>query len=99
MRFLIDTNLPKALGSWIEEKGHIAEHVLSLGIAQAKDSDLWTRAAGINATIVSKDEDFADMVRRTPNGPCVLWLHTGNGTTNSLLHLLTPLWPAIVARV
>jgi predicted nuclease of predicted toxin-antitoxin system len=99
MRFLIDTNLPSALGSWIADQGHTAEHVLALGIAQAKDSAIWAAASETNAIIVSKDEDFADMVRRTQHGPCVLWLRTGNGTTASLLRLLAPIWPAVEMRL
>ncbi|HWA21999.1 MAG TPA: DUF5615 family PIN-like protein [Caulobacterales bacterium] len=95
MRFLIDTNLPKALGSWIAQRGHIAEHVLDLGMAQATDAALWETSA----VIVSKDEDFADLVRRSEYGPSVLWLRTGNGTTNDLLKLLGPLWLLIEARL
>lgn len=99
MLFLVDTNLPKALAAWIAARGHKAEHVLDLGLAQAKDSDLWRRASETDAVIVSKDEDFADLARQPQTGPCVLWLRTGNGTTRDVLRLLEPLWPAIELRL
>jgi len=81
MRFLVDTNLPKALASWVVAKGHACDHVLALGLAQAKDGDLWKLAMASGAVIVSKDQDFADRARLTSQGPCVLWVRTGNGTT------------------
>ena len=99
MRFVVDTNLPRALATWIVAKGHNAEHVLDIGLAQVKDAAVWIRASETGAVIVSKDEDFADLVRRTQTGPSVLWLHTGNGTTRDLLHLLDPLWPTIELRL
>ena len=99
MRFLIDANLPKALSHWINAKGHSCEHVLDLNLAQAKDSILWQRATETAAIIVSKDEDFADLARRSPDGPKVVWLRTGNGTRQDLLLFLEPLWNAIEAQL
>jgi predicted nuclease of predicted toxin-antitoxin system len=99
VRFLIDTNLPAALADWIAGKGHVCDHVLRIGMAQAKDVALWRRTEETGETIVSKDEDFADLVRRTATGPSVLWLRTGNGTTRDLLALLDPLWSRIEARL
>jgi predicted nuclease of predicted toxin-antitoxin system len=99
VRFLIDTNLPKALGHWINTKGHSSEHVLDLNLAQAKDNALWLRAEATDAVIVSKDEDFADLVRRSTEGPRVVWLRTGNGTRRDLLLFLEPLWSVIEARL
>jgi predicted nuclease of predicted toxin-antitoxin system len=51
------------------------------------------------AVIMTRDEDFADMVRRSPGGPAVIWLRTGNGTRADLLACLEPLWGSIEARL
>ncbi|MBP6013258.1 MAG: DUF5615 family PIN-like protein [Alphaproteobacteria bacterium] len=99
MRFLVDTNLPKALATWIAARGHIADHVLDLALAQANDKSIWQRAGEMGAVVVSKDEDFADLARRHPTAPGVVWLRTGNGTTKEVLALLEPIWPTIVARL
>lgn len=99
VRFLIDTNLPGSLCSWFTAKGHEAEHVLDVSLAQSKDSEIWRYAGETGAVIVSKDEDFAGMARRSERGPTVIWMHTGNGTTPSLLRLLDALWPLIDARL
>jgi predicted nuclease of predicted toxin-antitoxin system len=47
----------------------------------------------------AKDEDFADLVRRSTEGPKVVWLRTGNGTRRELLLFLEPLWNVIEARL
>lgn len=99
MRFLVDTNLPRALAHRIHSLGHSCEHVLDLGLAQANDREIWQRAAATGAVIVTKDEDFADRVRRTENGPAVVWIRTGNGTNRQLLAYLEPLWPKILMRL
>ncbi len=95
MRFLLDTNVPKALTGWIAAKGHDCEHVLDLALAQADDRELWRRALDTSAVIVSKDEDFAIMARAPQPGPCVIWLRTGNGTAQQLIAFMEPRWDAI----
>ncbi len=99
MRFLVDTNLPRALCGWLRARGHECTHVLDCGLAQSADTPIWRRAATERETIVSKDEDFADRVRRTAAGPAVLWLRTGNGTNRQLFAGLDPIWSSIEARL
>jgi predicted nuclease of predicted toxin-antitoxin system len=99
VRFLIDTNLPKSLCRWIASKGHEAEHVLDLGLGQADDADIWVQAQATGAVVISKDEDFPDMVRLGSAGPSVVWIRTGNGTTRQLLTYLETLWPHVEARL
>lgn len=99
MRFLVDTNLPRALKRWIATKGHDCEHVLDLALGQADDLDVWRYAAANGAVIVSKDEDFADLVRQSQAGPSVLWVRTGNGTNRQLISYFEPLWSMIGARL
>jgi predicted nuclease of predicted toxin-antitoxin system len=64
VRFLVDNQLPVALAGWLRDQGHEAEHVLDIQLAQAKDNPIWLHAIKVGAVIVTKDEDFADWVRR-----------------------------------
>jgi predicted nuclease of predicted toxin-antitoxin system len=41
VKFLVDAQLPPALARWIEEKGHVAEHVRDVGLASATDDAIW----------------------------------------------------------
>ncbi len=99
MRFLIDTNLPRALCSWLHVRGHACRHVLELNLARSADIEIWRVAASSGEIIVSKDEDFADLVLRTVAGPSVVWVRTGNGTNRQLMTYLVPLWPFIERRL
>ncbi len=69
MRFLVDNQLPPALASWLIQRGHHAEHVLHVNLAQAEDNPVWLYAQSHGAVLVSKDEDFAEWVRRGRPGP------------------------------
>lgn len=99
MRFLLDTNVPKGLTGWIAARGHESEHALDVQLAQELDPVVWRRALETGAVIVSKDEDFAVMVRASREGPSVVWLRTGNGTTRDLIAFLAPVWSGIEARL
>ncbi len=99
MRFLVDTQLPAALARWLREKGHQAEHVLDVNLAQSKDTPIWRYAQEHGAVIVTKDEDFAEWVRRGRPGPPVIWLRIGNSSTPNLLVWLEPLLPQIVRKL
>jgi len=97
--FLVDTQLPAALARWLREKGHQAEHVLDVNLAQSKDTPIWRYALERGAVIVSKDEDFAERVRRGRPGPAVVWLRIGNSSTRNLLIWLEPLLPLIIQKL
>lgn len=99
MRFLVDTQLPAALARWLREKGHQADHVLDVNLAQSKDTPIWQYAQERGAVIVTKDEDFAEWVRRGRPGPSVVWLRIGNSSTRNLLVWLEPLLPLIVQQL
>jgi predicted nuclease of predicted toxin-antitoxin system len=99
VRFLVDTQLPKALSLWLSEHGHKAEHVLDVSLGQSKDTPVWRYAQQNGAVIVTKDEDFAEWVRRGRPGPAVVWLRIGNSSKRALLAWLEPLMPAIVRQL
>ena len=99
MRFLVDTQLPASLARWLRDKGHQAEHVLDVNLAQSKDTAIWRYAEQNGAVIVTKDEDFAELVRCGCPGPAVAWLRLGNSSTRNLLAWLDPLLPLVVRKV
>jgi len=99
VRFLIDTQLPKALAAWLRDQGHHAEHVLEIGLAQSTDTILWRYAREHQAVIVTKDEDFAERVRRGRPGPQVVWLRMGNSPTEVLLQWVEGLLPIIMRQL
>jgi predicted nuclease of predicted toxin-antitoxin system len=99
VRFLVDAQLPPALVGLLREHGHVAEHVTEIGPADAPDSDLWKYALENDAVIVTKDEDFADMVAIGRDGPVVVWVRVGNTRGAALLVWFEPLIDHIVELV
>ena len=60
MNFLVDAQLPPGLARWLADQGHSAQHVNDVGLAGAEDFVIWNHALGVDAIIVTKDEDFAE---------------------------------------
>ena len=98
-RFVIDNQLPVALARWLAARGHVAEHALELNLAQAPDRLLWQYAAQHEATIVTKDEDFVQMVTLRPEQVSVVWLRLGNCRTSALLAVMESAIPAIETQL
>lgn len=99
MRFLVDAQLPPALVGLLREHGHTAEHVTEIGPADAPDRDIWRYALEHQSVIVTKDEDFADMVATGREAPVVVWIRTGNTRRAALLEWFDPLIGQIVEMV
>jgi predicted nuclease of predicted toxin-antitoxin system len=85
VRFLIDAQLPPALARYLESLGHEAVHVADIGMASARDRDIWERATTISAVLVSKDEDFVTMRALRTHGPALIWIRIGNATRRALI--------------
>jgi predicted nuclease of predicted toxin-antitoxin system len=99
VRFVVDNQLPAGLAAWLREQGHHAEHVLELGLAQSKDNPIWNYAVEHGAVLLTKDEDFAEWVRRGRRGPQVVWMRMGNTSNRALLERMTTALPLIVREL
>lgn len=97
MNFLIDAQLPPTFATWLIQQGHTAQHIEDVGLHNADDIVIWNYALTSGATIVTKDEDFAERTARTTSGPIIVWLRIGNATNRALLEWLEPRWPRIIA--
>ena len=96
IRFLVDAQLPPGLATRLTARGYPAEHVNRVRLGAAGDEAIWRHAQRIRATLVTKDEDFAALADRDPNGPQVLWIRIGNISNNALWRALEPLLDEIV---
>ncbi|GAB3142612.1 DUF5615 family PIN-like protein [Marisediminicola antarctica] len=96
MRFLIDAQLPPALARRLTEHGHIAEHVTDIGLGDAADLTLWTYAIEQGAVLVTKDEDFRDMLLLRGSPPTVVWVRAGNARRHALLEWFDPFIERVV---
>lgn len=99
MRFLIDAQLPPALARVLTEHGHVAEHGTDIGPGDAPDRALWRYALDHQAVVVTKDEDFAQMVAIEDDSPTVVWIRVGNTRRAALLAWFEPSIERIVSMV
>ena len=99
MRFLIDAQLPPALARLLVEHGHVAEHVTDIGPGNATDSWLWRYALEHGSVLITKDEDFRDMVVLRGSPPPVIWVRVGNTRRQALLIWFEPLIGRIVELI
>lgn len=93
MKFIVDNQLPRALARLIQsEFGAEAIHVTDVGLRDATDGELWAYASTNNSILISKDEDFVNMVLHTPTAPLV-WVRVGNCRRAIILDLFRRMWP------
>ncbi len=95
----MDAQLPPALCVFLSDRGHTAWHVVHLGCEKAADRIIWDEASKRQATVLTKDEDFASRAVMKGGGPAVVWVRVGNCSNDALLKWLEPLLPEIVARL
>ena len=104
MRFLVDAQLPPALARWMAAKGHDAWHVGDRGMQAASDTEIWHYALLSSATIVTKDEDFAQRkvlvaIATGRAGPAVVWIRLPNLRRRDLLVRFESILPDVVAAL
>jgi predicted nuclease of predicted toxin-antitoxin system len=90
----VDAHLSPALAKWItSEFGEDAQSVRAVGLRHAKDKDIFAAARQANAIVMTKDEDFVEMVGRLGPPPRVIWLTCGNTSNAALRQLLKTTLP------
>lgn len=73
MRFLVDNALSPVLATLLEQAGHDALHVRSIGLHRSDDVVIFDRAAAEDRIVVSADTDFgALLATRSAQKPSVI---------------------------
>lgn len=100
-RLWIDAQLPPALAGWLAATfGVDATHVDALGLLAADDRVIHAAAREAGATVVlTKDDDFVQLLDRHGPPPQVIWLTCGNVRNAELRVLVLSAWPRIAALV
>jgi predicted nuclease of predicted toxin-antitoxin system len=99
VQYIVDAQLPPLLAQALTQAGHASVAVRDVELREAEDESIWDYAARHGLAIVTKDEDFANLVWHSNNGPAVIWLRCGNTSNRSLLLLLLPLLDDIAERI
>ena len=99
MKFLVDNQLPWALAKWLISRGQEAVHVLDLGLAQAKDKEIWKYAQAHSLVLITKDEDFSRYSSDPHGSVSVVWVRLGNCRTATLLSAFDSILLQVVAAL
>ena len=95
----MDNQLPPALARLLQDDlGCEAAHVVDIGLRDASDIEIWTYTSERGCILISKDEDFTNMVLRA-SAAGLIWVRVGNCRRAFLLDVFRKVWPRIVARL
>lgn len=97
--FLIDNQLPPALARFIQTEFSVrAMHVIDVGLRDASDAEIWNYVSSNDSILISKDEDFVNLVLQIPAAKFI-WVRLGNCRKAFLLSAFSAMWPRIVERI
>lgn len=99
MNLLIDNQLPIQLVEHLRDLGHACEHVMEIGLDEADDLVVWTKAAEAGQIVVSKDEDFAFLANRPDDTGRLIWVRLGNCRNDALIAAFDGLHDRIIEAI
>jgi predicted nuclease of predicted toxin-antitoxin system len=88
VRLVFDSNLFHKLVKRLGQTFPDLEHVRNTLGARASDMEIWDFARVKGYTIVSKDNDFLDLSLVLGHPPKVVFIRTGNCSTEAIANLL-----------
>ena len=88
MKLLFDQNISYRIIPKLSDCYPDCKQVRELGLVNAEDIDIWDYARKNDYIIVTFDADFYDISLTGGCPPKIIWLRTGNLTTNQIADLL-----------
>lgn len=88
MKLLLDQNMSFRLVKKISSAYEGVQQVRLLGLENASDIEIWRYAKKNDFAIVTFDADFSDFASVYGHRPKIIWLRTGNKTTQTIIELL-----------
>lgn len=88
MKLLFDENLSRLLVARSQDIFPGSDHVILLGLETASDREVLRYASDNDFVIVTKDSDFNILIATETTLPGLIWIRTGNCSTNVVENLL-----------
>ena len=90
MKLLLDANVSWRLISVLKEHFGECVHVDSIPELEfpAKDTKIWQYAKDYTYTIITRDNDFNELIAIKGFPPKIIWLRTGNSSLKNTANLL-----------
>ena len=89
MKFWIDAQLSPALAPWITNTFAVeAFSIQRLGLRDASDESIFSAARSEKAIVMTKDQDFVQLLERLGPPPQVVWVTCGNVSNAQMRDIL-----------
>lgn len=88
MKLLFDQNISFRIVNKVSDKFPESKHVSQVGLNDSEDIDIWQYARMGNYVIVTFDSDYYDISLINGCPPKLIWLRTGNLTTEEIKNVL-----------
>jgi predicted nuclease of predicted toxin-antitoxin system len=89
MKILLDAHLPPSMAVWIKEKYNLECYSFDfLDWKSLSDKEVFFKAKAMDAVIISKDEDFIDLLQKFNAPPKIIWLTCGNTSKKRLKEIM-----------
>ncbi len=88
MKLLFDQNLSPGLAVFFAKTFAGSKHLIDCNLDRSDDSVVWEYAQNEGFTIVTKDNDFNNLVAFLGFPPKVIWIRRGNCSTNEIRELI-----------
>jgi len=96
MKLLLDANISWKLVNPLKEFFEDCSHVDFIGLdVPADDNEIWDYALRNDFIIITKDNDFLNILEMNGHPPKIVLLKTGNNSSRALLELIKKIKPLI----
>jgi predicted nuclease of predicted toxin-antitoxin system len=94
----LDIHLSPATGRWLASTfGVECRAMRDLGMQRLADEAVFQAARKAGATVMTKDEDFINLLERLGPPPRVIWLTFGNTSNSRLCEILAKAMPPAIS--
>ena len=89
MTIWIDAQFSPAIAAWIQSTLGVTVIALrDIGLRDAEDEEIFAAAKAASVIVMSKDEDFLNLLDRFGTPPQILWITCGNTSNAKLKEIL-----------
>lgn len=89
MKLLFDQNISFRITAKLDERFKDSKQVRQVGLEDSEDTLIWKFALQEGFTVVTFDSDFYDISLINGCPPKIIWLRSGNKTTQEIAQIIT----------
>lgn len=94
----VDAQLPPKLAGWLTSRfGMAAVALREIGLRDADDRAIFSAAKSAADILISKDQDFTELVTRLGPPPRLIWLTCGNVSNSRRIEIFEASFEAALA--